>query len=108
MALDDVPYPQSIGNSSTVPELEILLESVTTSRHVIRTGMNVASISDRLLESVDVERCDTLGICENFRNSFRDSDFVDTQIRVGRDDSTTREVDTFPRQIASETALFAL
>ena len=108
MSLDDVTDLEAVRNSSPVAELEILLKPITPSCHIVRAGVNIASVSNGPLQHLDVVRCHAFRICQYLRNSLRHRHLVDTQVWVRRDDRTSREIHTFPRQIASETTLLPL
>ena len=108
MSLDYITHTQAVGNSSSVPKLQVLLEPITTCSNVVGTWVDVATIPNRLLEPVDVMSRDAFGICEDLCDSFGHRDFVNSQVGIGRDDSTTREVNTLSGEVTTEAALLAL
>ena len=113
VAIDDMPFhdvtnPQTIGNSSAVSKLQELLEAAASRSYIVSTWVDVTSVAYGLLEKIDVVSGHTFWICQYLGNTLWHSDLVNPQVGVGRNDSTAGEVDTFSRQVTSETTLLAL
>lgn len=87
MSFDDITDLQTISDSISIPKLQELL--VVSSCNEIGTRMYIAPISDRLFEHVHIVRCHSFRVCEDLRNTFRDSYFVNAQIWIRRYDRTT-------------------
>ena len=67
-----------------------------------------AIIQAGLLQDLNVVRGDTLRVCEDLGDSLRYCNLVNAQVRVGRDNSASREVDTLAGQVTAEPTLLAL
>ena len=57
---------------------------------------------------VQVERRDDFGECEILGNGSWHAHLVDTEIRIRRDNRTSREIHSFPHQITPNSAFFTL
>ena len=108
MSLDYITHTQAVGNSSSVPKLQILLEPIATCSNVVGTWVDITTIPNRLLEPVDVMSCDAFGICQDLGDPLGHRNFVDPQVGIRRDDGTTREVNTLSGEVTAEAALLAL
>ena len=108
MSLDYITHTQAVGNSSSVPKLQVLLEPIATCSNVVGARVNITAIADRLLQSVDVVGCDAFRICENLGDTLGNGDLIDPQVGVRGDDGTTREVDTLSGEVTTEATLLAL
>ena len=65
-------------------------------------------VLDELLQLVDVEGSDDLGVGERGRDGARHAHLVDGEVRIGRDDGARREVDALAHEVAADAALLAL
>lgn len=108
MALNNVTNTQAVGNSGFVTKLQVLLEPIATSRNVVGTWMDVATIADRLLQSINIVRCNAFRICEDLSDTLGYSYLVNPQVRIRRNDGAAREVDTLPGKVTTEATLFSL
>jgi len=107
MSLYDVTNPETIRNCTPITKLEIFLEPIAASSHIVRPGVYIATIPHSHPQLFYVKCCNTLRIRQNLGNAFRYSDFINTQVWVWRDDSTTREVDTLSGEISTKAALLS-
>ena len=69
--------------------------------------MCIYPIYDQLSHLLNVMRCHAHRVSENFGNQFRDADLINAKSRIRRDNCASREVDSFPGQISSESSLLA-
>ncbi len=76
--------------------------------NVIGTRMDIGSVDDALAQLFDIVIVDDFRVRQNLCHVLRDSNLVNAQIRIGRNNGTTAKVDTLAAQIATESALFAL
>lgn len=95
MPLYDITNCQSIGNRISIPKLQKLLDCVPCDK--IGTWVDVWAIPHCPPEHFNIMRSDTLWICENLGHSLGHSYLVDSQIRIRRNDGTTREIDALSR-----------
>jgi len=65
-------------------------------------------VVDQLLQPVDVEGRDDLGVRQVAGNGARDANLVDGEVRVAGDDRARGEVDALPHQVAAHAPLLAL
>ena len=70
--------------------------------------MDITSIADRLLQSIDIVCCNAFRVCEDLGYTLGYGDLIDPQVRIRRDDSTAGEVDTLSGEITTETTLLSL
>ena len=89
MAFNGVSNPQPIRDGIPVPKLQILLETTTPRRHIVRSGVNITPIPHRLLQQLDIMRRHPLRLRQNLRNTFRYGDLVDVQVRIRRDNRSS-------------------
>ena len=108
MPLDDVANPQIVCDCLPVSEFEVFFEPARASCHVVCARVYITTISDGGSENFDVVLGDPFGVCEDLGYSFRDGNFVNTEIWVRRDHCATRKVDTLSGKVPSESALFPL
>lgn len=108
MPLDNIPNRQTLRNLIPISYSQVLLERAGVIGNVVRSRVNVHSIAYSLLQPLDVESSNSFGVCEHFRDTFWDGDFVDAKVGVRTDDSTAGEVDSFAGQVSSEPTLFSL
>src|ERR1700712_3433409 len=102
-----------------IPDLKILGLPVFSSKFqgdfVIRILLNdllstrvyIWSIFHALPQLFYILFLNSFGVCKIFGNQNRDCDLIDSQIRIRRNDSSTREVNTLSRKISSESTLFS-
>lgn len=74
----------------------------------IGTRMKLGTIDDRLSHELEIVICHSFWVGKLDGNLFWNGDFVDTKIRVGTNDRSSREVDTLTRKVASESTLLTL
>lgn len=74
----------------------------------IGTRMKLGTIDDRLSHELEIVICHSFWVGKLDGNLFWNGDFVDTKIRVGANDRSSREVDTLTRKVTSESTLFTL
>lgn len=96
MSFDNIANAQPVRDRRSVTELQELLEAAAAGRHVVRAGVHIAAVANRLLQHLHIMRRDALRVRQDLRNTLRHGDFVNTQIGIWRDDCSTREVDTLP------------
>jgi hypothetical protein len=107
MSLNNVTILETIRNCPSVSKLEVLFKPVASSSDIVSSRVLIASISHSIAEPVYVEASHALGICQNLCNTFRDGDLVYAKVWIWGDDSTSREIDALPREIATETTLLS-
>jgi hypothetical protein len=107
MSLNSVTILKPVCNGPSISKLEILFEAVASRSDIISPRVYVAPISYGFSKSIYVEGCHTLGIRKNFSDTFWDSNLVYTEVRIWGNDSTSREIDTLSREVASEPPLFS-
>lgn len=109
MTLNNVANAQLVCHVVLVAKLEILLDVLLTAlQNEVGSRMNVGTIPDSLAQRLDIVGRDTVREREDFGDALWHSDLVDLQIRVGRDDGSSREIDSLARQVATETTLLSL
>jgi hypothetical protein len=107
MSLNNVTVLETVCDCPSVSKLEVLFKPVASSSDIVGTRVLIASISYGYAESVYVEGSHALGIRQNLCNTLRDGNLVYAKVRIWRDDSTSREIDALPREIATETPLLS-
>lgn len=95
MSLDGITESETIGHSIAIPELEIFLEPVTSSRNVICAGVDVTAISNSLFQQLDVVRGHTFWVSQNFGHPLWYRNLIDSEVGVWGDNSSSGEVYTF-------------
>lgn len=74
VSLDNVSDLQPLCHLIPPSELQKFLETVACVYNIVCTGMDVTPISYRLTELCNVVNCDTLRVCENLGDTFRNGD----------------------------------
>lgn len=107
MPFHSIPDTQPISNRTSIPEPEEFLEPAAASRDIVSTGMHITSIPHCLAQALNIVRRHTFGVRQYLGNTLRNGDFIDTEIRIRRYNSTPGEIDSLSRKISTEPALLA-
>jgi len=107
MPFHSIPDTQPISNRTSIPELEEFLEPAAPSRDIVSTRMHITSIPHSLAQPLNIMRRHTFGVRQYLGNTFRNGDFIDTEIWIRGNDSTPGEIDSLSRKISTEPALFS-
>jgi hypothetical protein len=106
--LNNIPNSQTVSHRIAIAKLQEFLEATATRCHVVSAGVYITPIANGLFETIDVVRSHTFRVCQYLRDTLWYRYFIDTQVWVWGDHGTTRKIDTFPRQITTESTLFTL
>ena len=88
--------------------MEPQINSVTIlSDDVLCTRVLRVTTLDELLHLLDVERCHDLWKGHVLRNTAGNTDLINSQIRIGSNDGTSREVHSLSHQVTTNTPFFA-
>lgn len=109
VTFNDIPTPEILGDFRSVSVFEnvsLFCPVFLFPLDKIGSGMDISTVYDQLAHQLQIGRMNLFGVGQDFGNVNGDTDLLDSQIGIGRNDSSTRKVDTFTAQVATESTLF--
>lgn len=108
MSFDNISLLDILCSDIAVTVSERDLELGVLLAQVVRTRVDIRAIPNQFLDLVLVVSVHHFRVCKILRNKHWHSDFFDTQVGIGRNNGTAREINTLSGKIATETTLFTL
>ena len=103
VTLDNVANAQVSSHHISITKLEIdLVAAFIHLDDALCSWPDIRTILDALPELGHILALGSLGVCKVLGDKLGDGDLIDTQVGIGRNDSSTRKVDTFTRQVTTE------
>ncbi|KAH3683660.1 hypothetical protein WICPIJ_005344 [Wickerhamomyces pijperi] len=101
--------PTILKNNVTSTLVVSQVNTVTgITNNVLGTWMLIWTITDKLCQLLDVEWSDCFWVCQGTGNTLWNTDLIQLQVRITGNNSTSREINTLPHQVTSDTTFLTL